>query len=518
MVAQAESRPSSGGISLPALLIALLFLAMAVACFGVIVTNVLQTLNGRLPDEDTGTTLLRFLNSYGLVIPIVLAGVGAFMFGLSLRLFRMQAQAAAWGQQFLLWILVVCAVLFIQQFSAGANAAGSLGGGLAAALPFAFAGVIFGGAYWWLMNNKHVYRGQETLMEASARSAWNLLLPTIAVMVLVALRPLEATFITSLTDRTFASGRPTSFVGFDNYAALLGVRVDTIPCERDEATGACALDRNGNIDFPSERAYFESLGDPTYRDLGFDDIWTIPLPGGESQIVVSARDEIFFDAIGNTLVFTVFSVTLELLLGLGIALIINSKFRGRGLMRAAMLVPWAIPTVVSARLWEIMLRDNQSGVINHFFTQVIPLFSTSQAWLANASLEIPALIAVDVWKTTPFMALILLAGLQVIPSDIYEAADVDGANKFRQFFSLTLPLLRPTIAVALVFRTLDAVRVFDVFNVLLGDRAFSLATYNYNTLVLDREAGYASAVGVVIFVIILIFTVAYVRILGVNAE
>jgi len=127
------------------------------------------------------------------------------------------------------------------------------------------------------------------------------------------------------------------------------------------------------------------------------------------------------------------------------------------------------------------------------------------------------LIAIDVWKTTPFMALILLAGLQVISGDIYEAADVDGASKVRQFFSITLPLLRPTIAVALVFRTLDAIRVFDLFQVLLNGR-YSMATYNYNVLIRQQDFGYASAVGVIIFVIILVFAIAYVRILGVNRE
>ncbi|PJF23743.1 MAG: ABC transporter permease, partial [Phototrophicales bacterium] len=113
---------------------------------------------------------------------------------------------------------------------------------------------------------------------------------------------------------------------------------------------------------------------------------------------------------------------LELVLGLFIAMVINSRFPGRGVMRAAMLVPWAIPTVVSAKLWDVMLRDNASGVINQLLLS-IGAIQSSQAWLANPSLQIPALIAVDVWKTTPFMALILLAGLQTIPSDIYEAAD-----------------------------------------------------------------------------------------------
>jgi trehalose/maltose transport system permease protein len=140
------------------------------------------------------------------------------------------------------------------------------------------------------------------------------------------------------------------------------------------------------------------------------------------------------------------------------------------------------------------------------------------AWLARPEWQVPAMIMIDVWKTTPFMALILLAGLQTIPEDIYEAADVDGANRLTQFVRLTLPLLRPTIAVALVFRTLDAIRVFDVFQVVLAQKQYSMATYNYYTLTNSQELGYASAVGVVMFVIILLFTVAYVRILGVSAE
>jgi trehalose/maltose transport system permease protein len=207
----------------------------------------------------------------------------------------------------------------------------------------------------------------------------------------------------------------------------------------------------------------------------------------------------------------------ELVLGLIVALVVNSKFAGRGLLRAAMLVPWAIPTVISARLWEIMLRDNQSGLFNRILVE-LGFADQSIAFLANSHWQLPSVIFVDVWKTTPFMALILLAGLQTIPSDIYEAADVDGASKVRQFFTLTLPLLRPTMAVALVFRTLDAVRAFDVFNVLLGRQRLSMAAYNYEQLIQNQQLGYSSAVGVLIFVIILIFTLGYVRFLGVRAE
>ncbi len=262
--------------------------------------------------------------------------------------------------------------------------------------------------------------------QASSRNAWNLLLPTIIVLVLVAARPLEKTFISSLTDERFASNQEAHFVGFQNYAQLLGVRFDTLDCTRDDS-GACLIDDNGNLVFPRAR----DVLDPTYFDLRFREVNAVRI--GESQFLFSARDKDFVGSVGNTLLFTVMSVVLELILGLFIAMVINSKFRGRGLMRTAMLVPWAIPTVVSARLWQIMLRDNQSGVINHFFTQIIPVLNSSQAWLANSTLQIPAMVMIDVWKTTPFMALILLAGLQVIPTDVYEAADVDGASKLRQF-------------------------------------------------------------------------------------
>jgi trehalose/maltose transport system permease protein len=378
------------------------------------------------------------------------------------------------------------------------------------AIPWLIVGIAMGAALYWMNNNFDVFVGKETLSQTSARIAWNLLVPTMLVLVVVALRPLEATFVASLTDARFASSEEPSFVGLDNYSRLLGFRFDTLDCERG-GDGACVVNDDGEAEYPRLRDVVEG-----YRDARYRDVSTIQM--GESQLIFSARDEDFLASIGNTMQFTVASVTLELLLGLFIAMVINSNFRGRGLMRAAMLVPWAIPTVVSARLWETMLRDNQSGVINNFLVNYTPFLSESQAWLANPDWQIWAMVFVDVWKTTPFMALILLAGLQTIPSDIYEAADVDGANKIRQFISLTLPLLRPTFAVALVFRTLDAVRAFDVFQVLLGQTRYSMASYNFFTLTGNQESGYASAIGVVIFVIILLFTAAYVKILGVSAE
>jgi trehalose/maltose transport system permease protein len=141
-----------------------------------------------------------------------------------------------------------------------------------------------------------------------------------------------------------------------------------------------------------------------------------------------------------------------------------------------------------------------------------------QAWLSAVSLQLPAAIMVDVWKTAPFMALLLLAGLQTIPKDLYEVASVDGATGVQRFFRITLPLLRPTIAVALVFRTLDALRVFDLFNVLFGRQQLSMATYNYETLVNNQQDGYASAVSIIIFILISVFAIIYVRMLNVEAE
>ena len=167
-------------------------------------------------------------------------------------------------------------------------------------------------------------------------------------------------------------------------------------------------------------------------------------------------------------------------------------------------------------LWHVILRGDRPA-----FNKMLMDFgiiSEAKQWFSTTGPWMNSIVAVDVWKTSPFMALLLLAGLQVIPGDLYEAASVDGASKVRQFFSITLPMLRPTIAVALIFRTLDALRVFDVFQVLLDTTRPSMATYNYNRLVLTRSDGYASAVGVMIFIFILIFTVVYVRFVGIERE
>jgi trehalose/maltose transport system permease protein len=193
-----------------------------------------------------------------------------------------------------------------------------------------------------------------------------------------------------------------------------------------------------------------------------------------------------------------------------IALVVNSSFKGRGAMRAVMLVPWAIPTVVAAQMWKWMF-DDVYGVINDAGVR-LHILSHSHAWISEPSTALASVCAVDIWKTTPFVALLLLAGLQVIPSDLYEAASVDGASKLQQFWRITLPLLLPAILVALIFRTLDALRVFDVFYVFFGNRpdTQTMAIYAQSTIVGDGHVGYGSAISVAIFLIIAVFVIIYV--------
>jgi trehalose/maltose transport system permease protein len=230
------------------------------------------------------------------------------------------------------------------------------------------------------------------------------------------------------------------------------------------------------------------------------------------------HDTAFRDTIWTTIKFTLITVTFEFVLGLIIALVVNSSFKGRGLMRAVMLVPWAIPTVVAAQMWKWML-DDVFGVVNDFGTRS-HLLSHPHAWISDPATSLASVCAVDIWKTTPFVALLLLAGLQVIPQDLYEAAEVDGANVLQQFRKITQPLLAPAILVTLIFRTLDALRVFDVFYVFFGNRpdVATMAIYDQSTIVGDGYVGYGAAISVAIFLIISLFVVIYVTFMRVTAE
>ena len=453
--------------------------------------------------------LLAFLDSFGIILPVLLFLGGVLLIRLGFWLRQRDINAARWAQIVYTWTvvgLVIVALLHMAINGIGANA-------LERTLLLVAAAVPGGLALWWLRGAVEiVFLGEEQFASRETRSAWNLLIPTLAVLIVVAARPLEQTFINSLTDKQFASRSVPQFVGMDNYSKLLSLRVDEVECRREDDTGECRTRPDGSTRWDTiDRELFVE---------GYRTVWNIQLPiitDGEHAVAISSLDADWIESVWTTMRFVFFSVSLELVIGLFIAMVVNSGFRGRGVMRAVMLVPWAIPTVISARLWELILKDSSAGIVNRVLTD-LGILSQSEAWLSRPDLQVPSAIMVDVWKTSPFIALLLLAGLQTIPSDLYEAAAVDGANRVRQFVNITLPLLRPTIAVALVFRTLDALRVFDLFNVLFGRQQLTMATYNYETLVNTQQDGYASATGVLIFLFIFVFAVLYVRLLGVETE
>jgi len=220
-------------------------------------------------------------------------------------------------------------------------------------------------------------------------------------------------------------------------------------------------------------------------------------------------DARFWNALANTAYFVLLSVTLELALGLGIAVLLHQKFPGRGVARALVLVPWAVPTVVAARFWE-WIYNADFGVLNY-------LLGAKINWLGDPHWALHAAIFADVWKTTPFVVLLLLAGLQVIPEDLYRAARIDGASSFQLFRHITLPLLRPVILLVLLFRTMDAGRVFDLIFVLTGggpaNQTETLVVYAYKLLYRTLQFGYGSAVVVATFLFIFALSVVYLRLL-----
>jgi trehalose/maltose transport system permease protein len=347
------------------------------------------------------------------------------------------------------------------------------------------------------------------LAKREERLAYWLLVPTIVILILIAFYPLGSVFYTSLTNKKFASAEESRFIGLQNYTYLLGFSINRLDPIVDEDTGQPRLDADGSVVY--ERPIDVLPRTPTrYREMGQFSILG-------QRFVIGASNRDFMTAIWDTLRFSFFSVVIETILGLGIALVVNSNFKGRGAMRAVMLIPWAIPTAISSRIWQGMFFSTRRGFFNTFFDW-LNLGDGSIPFLQQADWQIPVMVAIDVWKTTPFMALLLLAGLQLIPGELYEAANVDGASKIRQFFAITLPLLRPTLAVALIFRTLDALRVFDLFQIVLAQSRYSMASFSYYQLVNNREMGISSAASVVIFFMILIFAVIYIRLLKVDTD
>ncbi|WP_425490027.1 carbohydrate ABC transporter permease [Azospirillum tabaci] len=257
----------------------------------------------------------------------------------------------------------------------------------------------------------------------------------------------------------------------------------------------------GVAGWPLFRTVFFSFTDATLATLdGFQGV-------GLDNYLWLMRDPVWWRAVWNTLVFTVVSVGIETALGLGIALILNAHLPGRGLLRAAVLIPWAIPTVVSAQMWGWMFHDLY-GVVNAILMG-LGLIAEPRAWTADPDLALPVVIAVDVWKSTPFMALLILAALQMLPRDLYEAARVDGVHPVKVFFRITLPLIRPALMVAVLFRTLDALRVFDLMYVLTGNSrsTMSMSVYARQYLIDFQDVGYGSAAATLLVLVLAVATV-----------
>src|SRR6266536_130652 len=224
----------------------------------------------------------------------------------------------------------------------------------------------------------------------------------------------------------------------------------------------------------------------------------------------------FRAAVFTTFGFTIIAVALETIFGLGIALLINATFPGRGLVRAAILVPWAFPTVISAQIWYLMYND-RTGIVSYLL-QRIHLLAPGYTLLRTSNGIIIASIITDVGKTTPSMALLLLAGLQVIPHQLYQAAGADGSNRFQQFSTITIPMLRGPLVIALLFRTLASIGVFDLLYILGGNQVQSMASFSYNNMftrsTFDFAPGVAAAV--ILFVTGLIISLLFVLWMRIN--
>ena len=287
-----------------------------------------------------------------------------------------------------------------------------------------------------------------TLQQRRVVWAWAFMLPVLLALLAVALWPLVTTFLASLTDASISGGNGR-LVGLSNFL-------------HHGATG-----------------------------------W-----GG-----VLASHE-WWRSVGNTALFTLVTVGAETIIGMLLALVLSSGLRGSRPLRAAVLIPWAIPTVVSSEIWTWMLQQ-QGGILNVLMLET-HLIRQPIDWLSDPSLMLPAVMMVDIWKTTPFMALLILAGLQTIPRDVYEAARIDGVGPLKTFFRVTLPLVWPAVLVAVIFRMLDALRVFDLIYVMTGavPQTETMAVYIQSHLVGFGEIGYASAASVVMFLIMALLLVA----------
>ncbi|MDR2681942.1 MAG: sugar ABC transporter permease [Holosporaceae bacterium] len=247
----------------------------------------------------------------------------------------------------------------------------------------------------------------------------------------------------------------------------------------------------------------------SFTDASLDNLNNANFVGVENFISLT-RDRDWWKAVVNTFVIAGISVPLETFFGMIVALILHTNFRGRGLMRAIVLVPWTIPTIVSARMWAWMLNDSY-GIINELLLKA-SIINTPIPWIASNFLSIVSIIIVEVWKTTPYMALLLLAGLQSMPQDCFEAAEVDGVPLRKSFTSIIFPMMKPTIIVAVIFRTLDAVRIFDLVYILSsGNNAnATMSVFARRHLVDYADVGFGSAAATALLFFIAFLSVLYI--------
>jgi trehalose/maltose transport system permease protein len=277
--------------------------------------------------------------------------------------------------------------------------------------------------------------------------------------------------------------------------------------------------------WPLARSIYFSFTDASLVRL-YDANWVgfknylswIDLPSGKRIYTGLLVDKTWWNAVWNTVRFGVVSVTLETILGMVVALVLNANFKGRGIVRAAILVPWAIPTIVSAKMWAWMLND-QLGIINDMLLK-LGVITSKIAWAADANYSMFAVLMVDIWKTVPFMALLMLAGLQMVPGDVYEAAKLDGVHPVRVFFKITLPLVKPAVMVAVIFRLLDAMRIFDLIYVLTpnSSQTKTMSVISRENLFDFDKFAYGSAQSTLLFLFLIIMVTLYIWLGKVNLD
>jgi len=231
---------------------------------------------------------------------------------------------------------------------------------------------------------------------------------------------------------------------------------------------------------------------------------------GLTNFITLCQDDEWWEAVLNTVIFAGSSVFLETVFGMMIALAMHQRFKGRGFMRVAVLIPWVIPTIVSAKMWAWMLNDVY-GVVNAVLIK-IGLLSSPLPWIASNELSMLSIILVDVWKTTPYMALLLLAGLQSLPQECFDVADVDGVPPIKKFIYITLPLMYKTLVVAVLFRSLDAMRVFDLVYALSSGNSSTatMSVFARKNLVDFSDVGYGSAAATVLLFMVAFLGIVYI--------